>query len=82
MYGPRRFYFARSRTDGMAVYLFKTTAHIINGISSPISTIVTGLVVGEGKIIDFKFLDDKNLLILWTPKGMATHIPSPEPITD
>ncbi|KAK3692238.1 anaphase-promoting complex, cyclosome, subunit 4-domain-containing protein [Podospora appendiculata] len=52
-------------SDKSKVYLFRTLAHITNGISAVASTEVLGLELPKGiTIIDFKFLDDLNLLIL------------------
>lgn len=51
------------------VYIFRTGIEIINGISSAVSTSVTGLSLAGGRILDFKFLNDSSLLLLWAAQG-------------
>lgn len=60
----------------MPVYVFRTEMSIINGISSAVSTSVSSLALGEGKIIDLKFLDGNSLVVLWASKGslLGAHL--------
>jgi anaphase-promoting complex subunit 4 len=51
------------------VYIFRTAIEIINGISSAVSTSVTGVSLAGGRILDFKFLNDSSLLLLWAAQG-------------
>lgn len=52
-------------TELSAVRVFRTRLEIINGISKPISTGVAGLSISAGRVLDFKFLDEHSLLVLW-----------------
>lgn len=53
--------------------MFRTELEIINGISSPTATGVTSIAMPGGRIVDFKFLDDRSLLVLWTDSSKTHH---------
>ena len=52
------------------VYVFRARTNIVNGISGAVSTEVSCVTLGTGKVLDLKFLYDDSLLILWSLKGM------------
>ncbi|CAJ2506065.1 Uu.00g001950.m01.CDS01 [Anthostomella pinea] len=51
------------------VYIFRTATTITNGISGSVTKSVTCIVLGNGKVLDLKFLYDDCLLVLWASKG-------------
>ncbi|KAL1846099.1 hypothetical protein VTK73DRAFT_353 [Phialemonium thermophilum] len=53
------------------VHLFRTAIEIINGVSSTISTSAAGVSLGGGQVLDFKFLDDASLLVLWASQNAS-----------
>ena len=54
------------------MYLFRTTIPIVNGISGATSTTVGGFELPkDATIVDFKFLDEASLLILYNMKCMV-----------
>ncbi|KAI2626536.1 anaphase-promoting complex, cyclosome, subunit 4-domain-containing protein [Hypoxylon sp. NC1633] len=50
--------------DESSVYVFRTTLNVLNGISGPFATEVSHMVLGDGKVLDLKFLNDDSLLVL------------------
>ncbi|KAI0147258.1 anaphase-promoting complex, cyclosome, subunit 4-domain-containing protein [Xylariaceae sp. FL1272] len=56
------------------VYLFRTSAMITNGICSGVTTEYTHMTLGDGKILDVKFLYDDSLLVLWTVKDLPLRL--------
>ncbi|KAI0202763.1 anaphase-promoting complex, cyclosome, subunit 4-domain-containing protein [Astrocystis sublimbata] len=54
-------------TEGVTsqVNLFRTSTAITNGISSSVTTELTRVNLGNGTILDLKFLYDDSLLVLW-----------------
>ena len=57
------------------VYVFRTRTNIVNGISGAVTTEVSCVTLGQGKILDLKFLYDDSLLVLWASQG--TYPPPP-----
>ncbi|KAI0022065.1 anaphase-promoting complex, cyclosome, subunit 4-domain-containing protein [Xylariomycetidae sp. FL0641] len=51
------------------LYVFRSSTTVTNGISGSVTTEVTGLTLGDGKILDLKFLYDDSLLILLAPRA-------------
>ncbi|KAH7037837.1 anaphase-promoting complex, cyclosome, subunit 4-domain-containing protein [Microdochium trichocladiopsis] len=51
-----------------AVFMLRTTTTVVNGISSAVVPEAARIALGEGHIVDLKFLDENNLLILWDHK--------------
>ncbi|KAI5859345.1 anaphase-promoting complex, cyclosome, subunit 4-domain-containing protein [Durotheca rogersii] len=47
-----------------SIYVFRTSMDVLNGISGPVTTDATSIVLGGGKVVDLKFLYD-SLLVLW-----------------
>lgn len=43
--------------------------NVLNGISGSVSTEVSSMVLGDGKVLDLKFLDNDSLLVLWAQRG-------------
>ncbi|KAI0449526.1 anaphase-promoting complex, cyclosome, subunit 4-domain-containing protein [Xylaria acuta] len=52
--------------DDSQVYIFRTSITITNGISSSVTAELSRITLGDGKILDLKFLYDDSLLVLWT----------------
>ncbi|KAI1180084.1 anaphase-promoting complex, cyclosome, subunit 4-domain-containing protein [Nemania sp. FL0916] len=50
------------------VYIFRTSTTITNGISSSVTAALSRLILGDGKILDLKFLYEDSLLVLLAPK--------------
>ncbi|KAI0382736.1 anaphase-promoting complex, cyclosome, subunit 4-domain-containing protein [Hypomontagnella monticulosa] len=50
------------------VYVFRTAMDVLNGISGLVTTRASCIVLGDGKVLDVKFLYDDNLLILWAAR--------------
>lgn len=48
---------------------------IINGISRPVLTAAAGISISSGRIVDFKFLDEQSLLLLWLNPGNVIIYP-------
>jgi len=44
----------------------------MNGISRAVSTGVAGLSMSAGRVVDFKFLDQQSLLLLWANPGKSS----------
>ncbi|KAI1261912.1 anaphase-promoting complex, cyclosome, subunit 4-domain-containing protein [Xylariaceae sp. FL1019] len=65
--------------DGIAeaerrIYILRTSAIVTNGISSSVTTEYTHMTLGDGKILDVKFLYDDSLLVLWTTKDSPLRL--------
>ncbi|KAI1128554.1 anaphase-promoting complex, cyclosome, subunit 4-domain-containing protein [Nemania abortiva] len=60
--------------DDSQVYIFRTSTTITNGISSSVTAELSRMILGDGKILDLKFLYEDSLLVLWMPKA-ATDSP-------
>ncbi|KAF6806842.1 anaphase-promoting complex component cut20 apc4 [Colletotrichum sojae] len=61
--------------DGMfPVYVFRTSIHLINGISSNVTTAVVSLSIEEGKIVELKFLNGITLVLLVGHQGRPASI--------
>ncbi|KAB5570611.1 anaphase-promoting complex, cyclosome, subunit 4-domain-containing protein [Coniochaeta sp. 2T2.1] len=56
------------------VRVFRSRLEIINGISRPVSNDVAELCLPGGRIVDFKFLDERSLLVLWMSKGATISL--------
>ncbi|KAI1818821.1 anaphase-promoting complex, cyclosome, subunit 4-domain-containing protein [Poronia punctata] len=56
------------------VHIFRTWTTITNGISGSVTTDLTLMTLGTGKIIDLKFLYDDSLLILWSLKDSPLRL--------
>ncbi|KAI1490860.1 anaphase-promoting complex component Cut20/Apc4 [Biscogniauxia mediterranea] len=56
------------------VYIFRTSTTITNGISGAVTTEVSCMTLGDGKIIDLKFLYDDSLLVLWAQKDSPLRL--------
>ncbi|OTB09784.1 hypothetical protein K445DRAFT_323643 [Daldinia sp. EC12] len=63
-----------TESDKRRLYIFRTTMSVLNGISSSATTQVSCMVLGEGDIIDLKFLYDDSLLVLWAQNGQPLRI--------
>ncbi|KAI1654284.1 anaphase-promoting complex, cyclosome, subunit 4-domain-containing protein [Daldinia decipiens] len=63
-----------TESDEGSVYIFRTTTSVLNGISGSVTTEVSCIVLGEGKVLDLKFLYDDNLLVLWAQRGQPLRI--------
>ncbi|KAH9906466.1 anaphase-promoting complex, cyclosome, subunit 4-domain-containing protein [Xylariomycetidae sp. FL2044] len=50
------------------IYVFRTTTNITNGISGSVTTELSRMTLGDGKILDLSFLYDDSLLVLWALK--------------
>ncbi|KAK6077182.1 Anaphase-promoting complex subunit 4 [Seiridium cupressi] len=50
--------------QGNSVHVFRTEVVIVNGISGAVVTQHSHLKLGDAKVFDLKFLDDKSLLVL------------------
>ncbi|KAI1376808.1 anaphase-promoting complex, cyclosome, subunit 4-domain-containing protein [Hypoxylon crocopeplum] len=57
-----------------SVYVFRTTMSVLNGISGSVNTEVSCMVLGDGKVLDLKFLYDDSLLVLRAPKDQPLRI--------
>ncbi|KAJ8120497.1 hypothetical protein ONZ43_g2809 [Nemania bipapillata] len=66
-----------TESDDSQVYIFQTSTTITNGISSSVTAKLSRLILGDGKLLDLKFLYDDSLLILWMPKGKPSDSGSP-----
>ncbi|KAI0971677.1 anaphase-promoting complex, cyclosome, subunit 4-domain-containing protein [Xylaria arbuscula] len=60
--------------DDSQVYIFRTSTMITNGISSSVTAELSRMTLGDGKIIDLKFLYDDSLLVLWAPKDSPLRL--------
>lgn len=63
-----------TESDERSVYIFRTTTSVLNGISGSVTTEVSCMVLGEGKVLDLKFLYDDSLLVLWAQRGQPLRI--------
>ncbi|KAI1646981.1 anaphase-promoting complex, cyclosome, subunit 4-domain-containing protein [Daldinia loculata] len=63
-----------TESDERSVYIFRTTTSVLNGISGSVTTEVSCMVLGEGKVLDLKFLYDDSLLVLWAQRGQPVRI--------
>ncbi|KAL8370862.1 hypothetical protein RB595_000957 [Gaeumannomyces hyphopodioides] len=50
------------------LYVFRTKTTMLDGISTDIATDVCALALTGGKLVDFKFLNDDALIVLWQPE--------------
>ncbi|KAB5558114.1 anaphase-promoting complex, cyclosome, subunit 4-domain-containing protein [Coniochaeta sp. 2T2.1] len=68
--------FAKTLLQGGSnvVRVFRTQLEIINGISRPVSNGVAELCLPGGRIVDFKFIDERSLLVLWRSKGATLSL--------
>ncbi len=57
------------------VYVFRTGTNIVNGISGAVTTEVSCVTLGQGKVLDLKFLYDDSLLVLWALQGAYSIYP-------
>ncbi|KAI1413534.1 anaphase-promoting complex, cyclosome, subunit 4-domain-containing protein [Hypoxylon sp. FL1857] len=57
-----------------SVYVFRATMGVLNGISGPVTTEVSCMVLGDGKVLDLKFIYADSLLVLWAPKDQPLRI--------
>ncbi|KAI1144389.1 anaphase-promoting complex, cyclosome, subunit 4-domain-containing protein [Hypoxylon sp. FL0543] len=57
-----------------SVYIFRTTMVVLNGISGPATTDVSCMVLGDGKVLDLKFIYANSLLVLWAAKDQPLRI--------
>ncbi|KAI3343526.1 anaphase-promoting complex, cyclosome, subunit 4-domain-containing protein [Ustulina deusta] len=60
--------------DDSQVYIFRTSTTITNGISSSVTAELSRMTLGDGKILDLKFLYDDSLLVLWAPKDSPLRL--------
>lgn len=51
-----------------ALYIFRTKTTMFDGMSTDITTDVCALALTGGKLVDFKFLNDDALMVLWQPE--------------
>ncbi|KAI8960282.1 anaphase-promoting complex, cyclosome, subunit 4-domain-containing protein [Daldinia sp. FL1419] len=63
-----------TENDEHSIYIFRTTMNVLNGISGSVVTEVSCMVLGEGKVIDLKFLNDDSLLVLWAQSDQPLRI--------
>ncbi|KAI1345917.1 anaphase-promoting complex, cyclosome, subunit 4-domain-containing protein [Xylaria sp. FL0043] len=56
------------------VYIFRTSTTITNGISSSVTTELSSMTLGNGKVYDLKFLYDDSLLVLWAPNDSSLRL--------
>lgn len=62
-------------TEGSeSVYVFRTTMGVLNGISGSVTTEVSCMILGDGKVLDLKFIYDNSLLVLWAQKDQPLRI--------
>ncbi|KAI2464147.1 anaphase-promoting complex, cyclosome, subunit 4-domain-containing protein [Annulohypoxylon bovei var. microspora] len=54
------------------MYIFRTTMSVLNGISGSVKTEVSCMDLGDGTVLNLKFLNNNSLLVLWAPKN---HLP-------
>ncbi|XXG96668.1 hypothetical protein Hte_002958 [Hypoxylon texense] len=57
-----------------SVCVFRSTMSMLNGISGFVVTEVSCMILGDGKILDLKFLNDETLLILWALEGEPLRV--------
>ncbi|KAI1781496.1 anaphase-promoting complex, cyclosome, subunit 4-domain-containing protein [Hypoxylon cercidicola] len=57
-----------------SVYVFRTTMSVLNGISGSVATSISCMILGDGKILDLKFLNDDSLLVLWSVEGQPLRV--------
>ncbi|KAI8634954.1 anaphase-promoting complex, cyclosome, subunit 4-domain-containing protein [Xylariaceae sp. FL1651] len=60
--------------DDNQVYIFRTSMTITNGISSSVTTELSRMTLGDGKILDLKFLYEDSLLVLWASKESSLRL--------
>ncbi|KAI1433985.1 anaphase-promoting complex, cyclosome, subunit 4-domain-containing protein [Xylaria sp. CBS 124048] len=60
--------------DSSQVYIFRTSIIIQNGISGNAAAELSRMTLGDGKILDLKFLYDDSLLVLWAPKNSPLRL--------
>ncbi|KAJ0167617.1 Anaphase-promoting complex subunit 4 [Colletotrichum tanaceti] len=72
--GPSRDVHLMLLLTAIAVFIFRTFIHIINGISSNVVTTVAALSVDSGKIIDSKFLDSNTLILLVSKQDKSADV--------
>ncbi|KAI1743615.1 anaphase-promoting complex, cyclosome, subunit 4-domain-containing protein [Xylaria scruposa] len=60
--------------DDSQVYIFRTSTTITNGISNAVTAELSRLTLGDGKILDLKFLYDDSLLVLWAAKDSPLRL--------
>ncbi|EJT81403.1 hypothetical protein GGTG_01383 [Gaeumannomyces tritici R3-111a-1] len=51
-----------------ALYIFRTKITMLDGMSTEITTDACALALTEGKLVDFKFLNEDALIVLWQPE--------------
>ncbi|GKT43951.1 uncharacterized protein ColSpa_04132 [Colletotrichum spaethianum] len=56
------------------VFIFRTSIRIINGISSNVTTAVAALSIGDGKIVEARFLNSSTLILLVSKQGKSANI--------
>ncbi|KAI0883552.1 anaphase-promoting complex, cyclosome, subunit 4-domain-containing protein [Annulohypoxylon maeteangense] len=56
------------------VYIFRTAMSVHNGISGSVITSVSCMDLGDGTVLNLKFLCNNSLLVLWAPKGQSPRI--------
>ncbi|KAI1097365.1 anaphase-promoting complex, cyclosome, subunit 4-domain-containing protein [Jackrogersella minutella] len=59
---------------GHTVCVFRTTMDVLNGISGSVTSKVSCMVLGDGSVLDLKFLHGDSLLVLWAPKDQPLRI--------
>ncbi|KAL7627099.1 hypothetical protein AAE478_003875 [Parahypoxylon ruwenzoriense] len=57
-----------------SVYIFRTTMDVLNGISGAVTAEVSSVILGDGKILDLKFLYGDSLLVLWLAKDQPLRL--------
>ncbi|KAI2637390.1 anaphase-promoting complex, cyclosome, subunit 4-domain-containing protein [Xylaria nigripes] len=60
--------------DDSQVYIFRTSTTIQNGISSNVTAELSRMTLGNGKIVDLKFLYDDSLLVLWAVENSPLRL--------
>ncbi|KAI5928736.1 anaphase-promoting complex component Cut20/Apc4 [Camillea tinctor] len=63
-----------TKEEDSTVYIFRNSTTITNGISGSVTTEVSCMTLGDGKIIDLKFLYDDSLLVLWAQKDSPLRL--------
>ncbi|OTB05018.1 hypothetical protein M426DRAFT_22367 [Hypoxylon sp. CI-4A] len=63
-----------TENDHGNVYIFRTAMDVQNGISGSATTEISCMTLGDGKILDLKFLHDDSLLVLWTAKDQPLRL--------
>ncbi|GAP86422.1 putative anaphase-promoting complex component Cut20 Apc4 [Rosellinia necatrix] len=56
------------------VYIFRASTTITNGISSSVTSELSRMILGSGKILDLKFLYDDSLLVLWAVRDSPLRL--------